>query len=234
MKRMRVFLAICSVLQLAHRAGAQEIALKPENRVAVVNIGVVFTQYEKAKQFKGQMEKMLQPFKDQAERLKAEIAKLEAQQKDMQTRAEDKAKFEQAIITGKRKLEDLDREARAKIGKQQEEHLIALYKEVVNAVKEHAETHGIQIVLGYGEPPDADLFTFANINRKLTGMDMGGSVPLYFRPGIDISQHVVDSLNGALLRQSRPSDARLAQRRELRPIEDRATTTLPQRSVERR
>jgi hypothetical protein len=37
--------------------------------------------------------------------------------------------------------------------------------------------------------------TFANINRKLTGMDMGGTVPLYFHSTLDISDVVVQSLN---------------------------------------
>ena len=51
------------------------------------------------------------------------------------------------------------------------------------------------IQLGYGEQIDGDPYSFANINRKMQGMDIGSCNPLYFSEGIDISRPVVEMLN---------------------------------------
>ena len=42
-------------------------------RVAIVNVGLVFTKYEKAKAYKTQMEKMVEPYKQEAEKLKKDM-----------------------------------------------------------------------------------------------------------------------------------------------------------------
>src|SRR5262245_35185660 len=110
MKRMHLPLAIGAAMAIAQLAPAQEVALRPENRIDLVNIGHVFTKYEKATALKAEMEKTLQPFKDQAEKIKAEVAELKAQLSDATTIPADKTKLEQALIVAKRKLEDVDRD----------------------------------------------------------------------------------------------------------------------------
>ncbi|MCS7044898.1 MAG: OmpH family outer membrane protein [Gemmataceae bacterium] len=170
-------------------------------RVAVVNIGVVFTKYEKAKNFKTEMEKMLQPFKEQAEKIKKDLLSYQAALADPKYDEKAKEQYAQAIRVLKRRLEDLDIEARKAIGTKQENHMIQLYKEVADQIQAVSVANGIHLVLGYGEPPDPkELLTFPNINRKLTGMDMGGTVPLYFHSSLDISEHVVAALNSAYAR----------------------------------
>ena len=194
MKRMTwIVAALVSVatLSLAGEARAQTAG----HRVAVVNIGTVFTKYKKAVDFKSEMEATLKPFKDQAEKIKKDVLAYQSGIADPKTEPKLKEQYQQAIISLKRQLEDLDGNARKTIGKKQEDHLIQLYKEVSAHIQAVASANGIHLVLGYGEPPDADLMTFANINRKLTGMDMGGTVPLYFHSTLDISDVVVQSLN---------------------------------------
>jgi Skp family chaperone for outer membrane proteins len=180
--------ATAALLSLTGRASAQG------TRVAVVNIGTVFTKYEKAKAFKAEMEAILKPFKEEAEKIKKNVLAYQEAHKKA-TEAKDREQFENALRILKRQLEDLDLEARKKIGARQEQHLIQLYKEVSEHIKAVASANGIHLVLGFGEPPDGDLYSFANINRKLTAMDMGGAVPLFHNPALDISEVVVTSLN---------------------------------------
>lgn len=191
MKRMTWMVAALALTCLTGQVRAQSTG----TRVAVVNIGTVFTKYEKAKNFKEEMEKTLKPFKDQAEKVKKDILAYQAGINDPKRNDKEKEQYAQAIRVLKRQLEDLDLEARKSIGQKQETHLIQLFKEVSQHIQAVSSANGIHLVMGFGEPPDADLFTFANINRKLSGMDMGGSVPLYYNSALDISEIVVASLN---------------------------------------
>ncbi len=196
MKRMTwmvAALATMATLSLAGQARAQATG----TRVAVVNIGVVFTKYEKAANFKKEMEDILKPYKEQAEKIKKSMLDYENAVKNPMVNEKDKEQYMNYMLTLKRQLEDLDRDARKKIGKRQEDHLVQLYKEVSEQIGRIANSNGIHLVLGFGEPPNEDLMSFMNINRKLTGMDMGSTVPLFFHSSLDISDHVVTALNQA-------------------------------------
>ncbi len=194
MKRMTwmvAALAMALTIGLAGQAHAQQTG----TRVAVVNIGTVFNKYQKAIDFKKMMENTLQPYKDRAEKMKKDILGYQGGASDPKTDPKLREQYQQAARRLKLDLEDLDVEARKVIGKKQEEHLIQLYKEVSTHIQAVASSNGIHLVLGFGEPPDAELYTFANINRKLTGMDMGAMVPLYYHSTLDISEVVAASLN---------------------------------------
>src|SRR5262245_17974722 len=184
-------LATAWTLGVASQAQAQAAGTK----VAVVNIDTVFNKYQKAIDFKKMMEDTLKPYKDQAEKIKKDVLAYQGGINNPQTDIKLKEQYQQAIVKLKRQLEDLDGEARKIIGKKQEDHLIQLYKEVATHIQAVASSNGFHLVLGFGEPPDADLFTFVNINRKLTAMDMGALVPLYHHASLDISELVAASLN---------------------------------------
>jgi Skp family chaperone for outer membrane proteins len=184
-------LATVATLSLAGQARAQTTG----TRVGVVNIGVVFTKYQKAVDFKKEMEATLKPFKDEADKIKKDILAYQAGVSDPKVEVKLKEQYQQAILQLKRKLEDLDLAARKAIGTKQETHLIQLYKEVAAHIQAVANTNGFHLVLGFGEPPDADLYSIGNVNRKLTAMDMGSIIPLYYHGGVDISETVVASLN---------------------------------------
>ena len=191
MKRMTWFVAALATLCLTGQVRAQSTG----TRVAIVNIGVVFTKYEKAKTFKTELETALKPFKEEAEKIKKNILAYQDGLTNPKYTDKDKEGFAKAIRDLKRQLEDLDLEARKRIGKKQEDHMLQLYKEVAQHIQAVASANGIHLVLGYGDPPDADLMTFPNINRKLAGMDGGALVPLFFHSSLDISEVVVTSLN---------------------------------------
>ncbi len=193
MKKMTWFVAALATIATVSMAG-QVHAQATGTRIAVVNIGTVFTKYEKAKNFKSEMEATLKPFKDEAEKIKKNVlAYQDAFSKA--ANAKEKEQYEGALRVLKRQLEDLDLEARKRVGKKQEDHLIQLYKEVSQHIQAVAQSNGIHMVLGYGEPPDGDVYSFMNINRKLSAMDMGSATPLFLHPSLDISDTVVTSLN---------------------------------------
>jgi Skp family chaperone for outer membrane proteins len=166
-------------------------------KVGVVNIGSVFMKYEKAKIFKAETEQILKPFRDEGEKLKKYILDWQSalQNPKSQLTEEQRKQGERTIIDCKRRLEDLDREARTKVGKRNEEQIVQLYKEINEAVKGTAAAQGFHLIFGYGEPMDGDLLSFMNISRKMQAMDMGSIIPMHITGGLDISDSVVSNLN---------------------------------------
>jgi Skp family chaperone for outer membrane proteins len=202
----RTFLLVAGIAALAAvaygctsllaQAGGQ--AAPPATKLGVVNVGTVFTKYEKAKLFKDQLQTTIKPFKDKADAWRGEMIKYQdliTKQDFKQYKKED---LDKAILDRKRALEDMDREVRNLIGKQQEDQLVQLWKEVTTHIKLYGKTRGFQVVLGFGDPMEAkEMDTFANINRKMQGMDLGAACPLYVADGLDVSEDLVVSLNAA-------------------------------------
>jgi Skp family chaperone for outer membrane proteins len=165
-------------------------------RVAVVNIGKVFNQYDRAKEFKADLEKTLQPFKDKAKRLTKNIESWEAAVKNKDFRAASKEAYEEKIINAKRELEDMGRKIQADLGARQEQNLITLWKEVQMGISAVATDQKIDVVFGYGDPVEKDLLDlFPNVNRKMQAMDLGSTVPLFMTKRVDITEIVVHNLN---------------------------------------
>jgi Skp family chaperone for outer membrane proteins len=149
-------------------------------RVATVNVGLVFTKYEKA--HKTELEHVLKPYKTKGQRIIEEMkpyAKALREKKVID--AELKDQYEQFLLQQKRTLEDLELEARKLVAKEQKDR-ITLCKEVIGAIQDYATKNGYNLVLGYGQEID-DAFTFANVH-----------------PSTDISQAVADNLIAAFQR----------------------------------
>ncbi len=190
-----VALACCGVRLLF----AQQTAPAPM-RVGIVNVGLIFTKYEKAKAYKVQMERMVDPFKLDAEKLKKEMLGWSEIMRNPKFDPKERERYENGIKDHQRKLEDLELQVRKLVGKTQEDQVTNLYKEVLGAIQYYAQQNRYTMVLGYGEQIDGDLYAFPNINRKMQGMDMGSCDPLYVGSNVDISQAVADSLNASYLR----------------------------------
>lgn len=197
MKRMSLIVGLTAlgVGCLAYRLYAQGSAASGAGRVAIVNIGLVFSKYEKALFFKSEMELVLKPYRVQGEKLKKEIIDWTQYMQHPKFDVKEKERYEQGILANKRALEDLDREARAKVGKKQEEQIIALFRDVSQKVEGYARNNGIQLVLAYGQQIEGDIYGFANITRIMQGMDLGSTTPMFFVPGVDISNDIVTVLN---------------------------------------
>lgn len=193
MKRTFLYAALASMV-LAWGAG-QAQAQTAGTRIAVVNIGAVFQKYDKAKFYKAEMDKMLEPYRLEVEKLRKEMVDWQNAMNHPQFKKEDRPRYESGILANKRKIEDIDREVRSRVGKKQEEQIVGLYRDVSEAVKGYAQANSIQLVLAYGDPAEGDHFTFPNVNRKMQGMDLGTTNPFFFVPQVDISQAIIDTLN---------------------------------------
>jgi Skp family chaperone for outer membrane proteins len=168
-------------------------------RVGLVNVGTIFLKYEKAKDFKEQLMKKVSPFKENMEKWRKEMIEYQdlLQKGDTKYNRQD---LEKAITDRKRALEDADKAVRNLVGKQSEDQLVQLWREIIDRVEIYGKQNGFHVVLGYGDPPDPkDLHTFANINRKMQGMDIGAITPLFVAPGLEISEQVVQSLNASYM-----------------------------------
>jgi Skp family chaperone for outer membrane proteins len=187
--------------------GAQQTpaAASVGTRVGVVNVGTVFTKYAKAVAFKEELQKTIKPYKDKADVWRKQMIEYQDLLQKQDFAKYKKEDLEKAVKDRKRAMEDMDMEVRNLIGKQQEEQLVQLWKEVTTHIRAYGASKGFHVVMGYGDPMDAkELDTFPNINRKMQGMDLGGLCPLYVAQGLDISEEVVQSLNAAY-QQNRPA-----------------------------
>jgi Skp family chaperone for outer membrane proteins len=180
--------------------GSGRLHAQQSPRWAIVNVGMVLTKYEKAKAAKAQLEKQMEPSAAEAMKLKKEILEWTEFMKSPKFDPKNKEQYELGIKGNQRKLEDLQYEVKKAITKIQEDNIISLLKEVNGAIEAYAKANNIQIVLGFGEQIDGDLYTFPNITRKMQGMDQGGLNPLYFDRSLEISQPVADMLNAAYQR----------------------------------
>jgi Skp family chaperone for outer membrane proteins len=207
----RTILLVAGIAALATAASfgagtcwAQQGVAPAATKVGVVNVGTVFSKYEKALAYKEELQKTIAPFKAKAEVWRKEMIQYKELLDKKDFKQFTKEGLEKGIIDRQRALEDMDKEVRKLIGAQQEDHLVQLWKEVTGHIRAYGASRGFHVLLGYGDPLDAkDLETFPNINRKMQGMDLGGVCPLYIAPGLDISEDIVLSLNTAY-RQSRP------------------------------
>jgi Skp family chaperone for outer membrane proteins len=167
-------------------------------RVGVVNVGVVFTKYKKAQIFKEDLQKKVMPFKDKMDKWRKEMIEYQDTIQKADFSKYKKEDLEKAVVDRKRALEDTDREVRNLVGKQSEEQLVHLWREINEKIGAFAMANGFHVVFGYGDPMDPkEQLTFANINRKMQGMDVGGVTPLYVAQGLEVSEQVVQALNAA-------------------------------------
>ena len=198
MNRIVSFLAVCGFF------AASPVFAQPDaasgaagtTKVAVVNIGYLFSKYERASACKKEVENSLVELKAEAKRLTESLNAWQAILQKGDLSAAKKELYEEKMINARRRLEDMNRTAGQTLGKSSENNLIVLWKDVRAAVKEYATKNGIELVIAHGDPIDRELLDlFPNINRKMQAMDHGGSLPLFFTPGVDISAGVVELLN---------------------------------------
>ncbi|MCI0377749.1 MAG: OmpH family outer membrane protein [Gemmataceae bacterium] len=195
MKR-NVFVASLAAWLIAFCGGrALAQAAPTQVRVAIVNVGQVLHKYEKARFYKHELDETLMPYRLEGEKLKKEILDWTAAMKDPKFNPKEKDRYEQGIVDNKRKLEDLDRHATKLIVTKQEAQVITLFRDLQEAIQAYAQANGIHLVLTYAEQLEGDLFTLSNVARKMKGMDLGSTTPLFHVPGVDISGAVADAMN---------------------------------------
>lgn len=167
---------------------------RSQTKIAIVNVGEVFQKYNKAKTYKEELDKIVQPRKAEAEKLKNEMIAWKKALDANTIKKEDRPAYEKAILEHKRKLEDMERTIAPQVAKIQEGQIVTLYKDLQAAVEMVAKANAVSLVLAYGDVTE-DRFNIFNINRLMNGMDLGSTTPLYFDPSVNITGQVVETLN---------------------------------------
>jgi Skp family chaperone for outer membrane proteins len=207
-KRMILVVAGCAALALVYFGSqllaqgtttGQAPAAYPGSRVAVINIGTVFSDYKKAKFFKQEMETTLKPYKDKIEGIQKTLISWDQEAKKPGS-THPKEQIDANIVQCKRAIEDEQRQARALVARKSEQQLEQLWKEINEVIGRAAKAYSFNLVLAFGDPSEVEtkgLGTFANINRKLQAIEMGSISPLYFDSQHDLTRTVVETLNQA-------------------------------------
>jgi Skp family chaperone for outer membrane proteins len=168
-------------------------AAEPRTRVALINLAYVVEHDDECKALREAVKKEMTIFQD---REKASRDKIEEMSKELSIPglpAHKREALERALRAERRKMEDLQEEARRKLSRMNDDQTVALYKKVREAATRYAQAHAFELVLQYSEPGrEADLDSPANVLRK---MQSAGCSPLYAAPGIDISKEIVAVLN---------------------------------------
>jgi Skp family chaperone for outer membrane proteins len=177
-------------------------------KVAVFNLGLVLSKYQRAAAMKEEMAEEMKQLKEEAKQLTDNLRNWQTALQRGDLPPAKKEQYEEKMINARRRLEDLDRQARAKVGKSQENGLNMLWKDMRDAVKAHATENGIGLVIVYGDPLDTGLVdVMPNITRKMQAIDQGGGVPFFVGPGVDISEAIIERLNRQYRqKKSEPAD----------------------------
>jgi Skp family chaperone for outer membrane proteins len=178
--------------------GAPAAAPEPRTRIALVNMAYVFKYSAKWKSFQSELKATYDGYEKQAKLKQAEIDAAVAKVKDSKeppTQAV-KDQVELDVTRLKRDLEDLNKKAKAQLGQMSDDQMGIIFKEVYEAAARYAQAHNYDAVFMYTEAVDGkDFFNPNNIIAKLQNR---ACMPLYYAPGMDVSQQIVMTLNASV------------------------------------
>ena len=169
---MKWLLAAVLSLMFVLSASAQERKVRGvptgTTRVAVINLGAVFTKYEKTAEYKDEVARTLKGMQEEAKKLTLDITGWQTQLQKNELQEEAKAQLEEKLLNAKRRYEDLDRLAKSRVSKTQEQILGKMWGDIHDAVKIYAAKHKIELVIAYGEQVKKDdSISFPEIDRKM-------------------------------------------------------------------
>ncbi len=148
-----IFLACGAVYGLLPTRHTNPVVERKPKFVAV-DLRVVFDSYEKAQQFRANLERARAPFKAKIEQLNLEITELQEASKT----ADAVEPFRRAVIGKKRQIEDLDVEM-LRLGRKHSDSFILLNREVLRAIIKYQDDNQIPIAVSHGVPFDPDLMS---------------------------------------------------------------------------
>jgi len=94
----------------------------------------------------------------------------------------------------KRQLDEVSHDAKVLYAKKNEEQMVIVYKEIMEAAQRYARKHDIDLVMHYNDvPPDQpDFYSAVNVSRKIQA---GACIPMVIAPGMDITKATTAELN---------------------------------------
>jgi Skp family chaperone for outer membrane proteins len=177
-------------------AGPVRAQAPQQTRVATVNMLVVMKGYKKFDIFRQEMETLAKPYKDEAKKLGDMYKGWKAVAEDPKKTEKERTDAQEYLVRLKRQMEDNSAQASKILGAREDEKVVQIYREIQDAVKRYALSNGIHVVMQYTEmTSEPEIYTAANIKRKLQSAQVGACTPMYIADGVDISQAVVSMLN---------------------------------------
>ncbi|MBV9125947.1 MAG: OmpH family outer membrane protein [Planctomycetes bacterium] len=177
--------------QTSAGAPASMSAAPLQTRVALVNLGQVIKSYQKFANFQNQLKSNSTFYEKELEGKRAQLTQLQ----DQATHATDpttRENIEKQAKQLQRDMQDIQEDARQKLGKQEFDEVVQIYREVKDAVSRYARANNIELVMEYNDGVGPDEFNPAFFQRKLSN---GACQPLYVAPGMDITANIVQMLN---------------------------------------
>jgi Skp family chaperone for outer membrane proteins len=182
---------------LAQQPGVAPAAMPQQTKVATINMAVVTKGYKKFEFFMKELDDLEKPYRDKAQNYAKLYKDWQAVLQNPNTPEAKRDEAQKNLLTLKRLIEDNNTDASKAIGSRRNEKLVQIYREIHDAVSRYAVSNGIHIVMQYIDPvTETDIFTPQNIDRKLKSAGAGAFAPMYLANGLDISQGVVNYLNG--------------------------------------
>lgn len=169
-------------------------------RVALVNLGQVFRNYQKFKNFEEQMKSSTLWYQKQIDDRKNHLTQMQADYQK-QTDANARDQVEKQMKQLQREVQDMTDDAKTKLSKAEFDQLVQTYREVQDATSRYARVHNFELVLHYNDGIGADAFAPAIFSRKLAN---GACQPLYMAPGMDITGDVIAMLNANMQAPAAP------------------------------
>jgi Skp family chaperone for outer membrane proteins len=179
----------------AQTTPAQPRPAAPQTKVALLNLNYVIKNYNKWTSFQNDFKAVYTQFETQAKQKKSAMEAIAKEIQEGKLDPASKEAKEKQARQLQREMEDLNNDAKQALAKKSDDQMVIIYKEVREAGQRHAIAHGFDLVLHYNDAASqADFDAPANIARK---MQVGGLVPMYWNPALDISQDVVNTLNAS-------------------------------------
>jgi Skp family chaperone for outer membrane proteins len=174
---------------------------EPRTRIALINLAQVIKSYQKVITFQNEVKGLLQPYQDKAKGIQQQI---EAHTKELQKtdlQPANREQLEKNLRAYQRQLEDINAEAKAFWSKKNDEQMVILYKEVMDAAVRYASAHSFELVMHYNDatPEMPEYWHPGNVARKIQA---GACIPMYVHPGMEITKPVLEMLNGAFSRSA--------------------------------
>lgn len=178
--------------QQQYPAGTVQTMPPAVSKIAVVNLGQVIKNYSKFKNFMTDFQAKDLAARKQLEAVQTEAVKLKAEQAKPETSATRQQEIEKRMRDIQRQVQDFSEETGARLGKEQFDMLVAVYKEIDEAVKVYAQAKNLEMVLHYNDAVGQDLYLPEVFRRRLQN---NACLPMYTHPSLDISNQITEMLN---------------------------------------
>jgi Skp family chaperone for outer membrane proteins len=174
--------------------GAPAATAPLRTRIALVNLNYVIKNYDKYVTFQGEMKADITNYDKEYEKMQDGLKQWQTRLQQLApTEAPKRDEAEHAIREYQRRLQDMNEEAKKRLGSKADTQAVILYKEVETAVQRYARGNEIELVLHFNDATgETEVNHPANIQRKI---QTGACMPMYAAPGMDITKPIIDLLN---------------------------------------